>query len=117
MVGLMRRGEIWTVNLNPSRGAEIGKIRPVLVLQANWLTEAGSDSVLIVPLTTQRRQSLEALRVTISARDRLRYDCHTVTEKARALDRSRFGVGPLAFATDQEMADLEQRLKAVMGMM
>jgi mRNA interferase MazF len=44
MVGLMRRGEIWVANLNPTRGAEIGKVRPVLVLQSDWLTAAGSDT-------------------------------------------------------------------------
>ena len=31
----MKRGEIWVANLNPNRGAEVGKIRPVLILQNN----------------------------------------------------------------------------------
>ena len=35
----MRRGEVWTANLNPSRGREIGKIRPVLIIQANELID------------------------------------------------------------------------------
>lgn len=113
----MRRAEIWTANLSPTRGTEIGKIRPVIVLQADWLTEAGSTTVLVVPLTTQQRQSLEALRVTIPARDRLRENCFTVTEKLRALDRSRFGTGPLTVATDEEMVALEQRMQGVMGML
>jgi mRNA interferase MazF len=112
----MRRGEVWTANLNPSRGEEIGKIRPVIVLQADWLTEAGCGTLLVVPLTTQRRESTEALRVQINARDQLRETCYTVTEKLRALDRSRLGTGPLTVATEQEMAKLEQRLKGVMGM-
>ncbi|MDA3934756.1 MAG: type II toxin-antitoxin system PemK/MazF family toxin [Gammaproteobacteria bacterium] len=113
----MRRGEIWTANLNPVRGAEIGKIRPVVILQADWLTESGSDTVLVVPLTTQRRESLDALRVTINSRDQLRKTCQTVVEKTRAVDRSRFGIGPLTVVTDQEMAALEQHLKGVMGML
>lgn len=113
----MRRGEIWTANLNPTRGAEIGKVRPVIVLQADWLTEAGSTTVLVVPLTTQQRESIEPLRVPIPARDNLRKTCYTVTEKVRALDRSRFGKGPLTVATDEEVAALEHRLKGVMGML
>ncbi|MDT8439825.1 MAG: type II toxin-antitoxin system PemK/MazF family toxin [Wenzhouxiangellaceae bacterium] len=117
MVGLMRRGEIWTANLNPTRGAEIGKIRPVLVLQAEWLTEAGSDTVLVVPLTTQHRPSLDALRIAIPARDRLRKTCYTVAEKLRAIDRQRFGTGPLTVASHEEMAELEQSLRAVLGML
>lgn len=112
----MRRGEIWTANLNPTRGAEIGKIRPVIVLQADWLTDAGSPTVLVVPLTTRHWKSQEALRVTISARGRLRRNCHAVTEKIRALDRSRFGTGPLASLTEEELAAVEQQLRAVLGM-
>lgn len=113
----MRRGEIWTANLNPTRGAEVGKIRPVLIVQSDWLTEAGSATVLVVPLTTQCRESAEALRVTIPARDRLREACQTVTEKLRALDRSRFGTGPLTIATDEEIRSLEKRLNGVLGML
>lgn len=30
---MMRRGEIWTANLNPNKGGEIGKVRPVMILQ------------------------------------------------------------------------------------
>jgi len=112
----MRRGEIWVANLNPTRGAEIGKVRPVIVLQSDWLTAAGSDTLLVVPLTTRHWESQEALRVTITARDRLRENCHTVTEKTRALDRTRFGSGPLAVVTDEEMAELEQKLRGVLGM-
>lgn len=113
----MRRGEIWTANLNPTRGAEVGKVRPVLIVQSDWLTESGSETILVVPLTTQCRRSAEALRVTIPARDRLRESCQTVTEKLRAVDRSRFGTGPLTIATDEEMSSLEQRLNGVLGML
>lgn len=113
----MRRGEIWTANLKPTRGAEVGKIRPVLIVQSDWLTEAGSATVLVVPLTTQCRESAEAMRVTIPARDRLLESCQTVTEKLRAVDRSRFGTGPLTIATDEEMRSLEKRLNGVLGML
>ncbi len=33
------RGDIYLDNLNPSRGTEIGKIRPVLVIQSNKLRD------------------------------------------------------------------------------
>jgi mRNA interferase MazF len=31
----MRRGEIWVARLNPNQGAEVGKLRPVVILQAD----------------------------------------------------------------------------------
>jgi mRNA-degrading endonuclease toxin of MazEF toxin-antitoxin module len=36
------RGEIWLANLNPRRGTEPGKTRPVLIVQAQALLDAGN---------------------------------------------------------------------------
>jgi mRNA interferase MazF len=41
VVALIRRGEVWVARLNSSQGAEVGKARPVVVIQADVLTEAG----------------------------------------------------------------------------
>ena len=49
----MRRGEIWVARLNPNQGAEVGKLRPVVILQADPITQAGLATVVVVPLTTQ----------------------------------------------------------------
>ena len=61
----MRRGEIWLGNLNPNRGAEIGKIRPVLIVQWDFLIAQGDPTIIVLPLTTQVRASKEPLHVTI----------------------------------------------------
>lgn len=37
----MHRGEIWVERLNPNQGAEVGKLRPVVILQADPITQAG----------------------------------------------------------------------------
>jgi mRNA interferase MazF len=55
-VALIRRGEVWVARLNPNQGAEVGKVRPVVVIQADLLTDAGIPTVLVVPLTTQMRR-------------------------------------------------------------
>lgn len=111
----MKRGEVWVANLNPQRGREVGKIRPALVLQADWLTGQGAPTVLIAPMTTQRWESLDALRVEVPARDRLRKNCYVLAEKLRALDRDKFGEGPLATLTGTEMEAVERNLLAVLG--
>ncbi len=49
----MRRGEVWTANLNPPRGQEIGKIRPVVVMQADKLGGDLTLLVVVLPLTTK----------------------------------------------------------------
>jgi mRNA interferase MazF len=40
-------------NLNPSRGQQLGKLRPVVVNQADELAANGSTTVIVLPLTTQ----------------------------------------------------------------
>ena len=114
---MMRRGEIWVANLNPNKGSEIGKQRPVVILQEDKLTATGLATLLIAPLTSQFRPAFSLLRIRVSARDRLTQDCFIMIEHIRTLDRSRFGPGPLTTLTDGEMAAMEKSLLAVMGML
>lgn len=112
----MRRGEVWVANLNPNRGAEIGKTRPVLILQADWLTRNQQYTVIVLSLTTRIRQGTEPLRVTLPARDRLLRDSQIVVEQPRTLDRRRIGDGPLTTLTPKEMHAVERSLLAVSGL-
>ena len=115
-MAMIRRGEVWVARLNSNQGAEVGKVRPVVVIQANPLTEAGLATLLVVPLTSQRRLGAEPLRVLITARDRLLRDCYAMVEQPRALDRARLGEGPLTTLTSDELLRLERALLAVMGL-
>lgn len=112
----MRRGEIWLGNLNLNRGAEVGKTRPVLVIQADFLIAQGEPTIIVLPLTTQVRKSKEPLHVTIPARDDLRQDCQIMPEQPRSLDRRRLTKGPLTRLRPTEMEAVEKSLLAVMGM-
>jgi mRNA interferase MazF len=113
----MRRGEIWVGNLNPNRGNEVGKIRPVLILQADFLIEQGEPTLVVLPLTTQVRKSKEPLHVTIPARGRLRETCQVMCEQPRTLDRTRLGEGPLTTLSPDEMRAVEASFKAVTGLL
>lgn len=48
-----RRGEIWRVQFNPTKGDEIQKIRPAIVISAEGLV--GLKLRLVVPLTGWQR--------------------------------------------------------------
>ena len=63
----MLNGEIWLANLNPGRGKEPGKVRPVLIVQGQALLDAKHPSTLVVPLTTQLTEDAEPLRLRIVA--------------------------------------------------
>jgi mRNA interferase MazF len=111
----MRRGEIWLGNLNPNRGAEVGNVRPVLILQADFLIAQGEPTVVVLPLTTQVRPAKEPLHVTIPKRDGLAQTCQVMPEQPRTVDRKRLIEGPLTRLTPDEMAKVERSFKAVTG--
>jgi mRNA interferase MazF len=112
----MQRGEVWVGNLNPNRGAEVGKIRPVLIVQADFLTAADEPTIIVLPLTTQVRLAKEPLHVTIQARDKLLQTCQVVPEQPRTLDRRRLVEGPLTRLRPDEMLAVERSLTAVLGL-
>ncbi|MBL8541280.1 MAG: type II toxin-antitoxin system PemK/MazF family toxin [Betaproteobacteria bacterium] len=112
----MKRGQVWVANLNPPRGREVGKVRPVVVIQSNELLDAGTPLVVVLPLTTRVYPAFKLWRVTLPARDRLKETCQIIVDQPRALDRARFGDGPLTTLTAAELAAVEQSLRAVLGM-
>jgi len=113
----MKRGEIWVANLNPPRGREIGKVRPVLIIQSDDFSAIDPPMVVVLPLTTQIYPDFTLWRVTVSARSRLLKACQVVVDQPRALDRTRLGEGPLATLTAEEMASVEKSLQAILGML
>ncbi|UJP10064.1 type II toxin-antitoxin system PemK/MazF family toxin [Microbacterium sp. KUDC0406] len=49
---MISRGDIVWVDFGVPRGSEPAKVRPAVVLQAEWLLESSIDTVLVVPLNS-----------------------------------------------------------------
>lgn len=49
---MIRRGDVVWVDFGSPRGSEPAKIRPALVMQANWLLDTNIATVMVVPLTS-----------------------------------------------------------------
>jgi len=112
----MQHGQIWVASFKPWRGMEVGKARPCVILQADWLISESTGTVIALPLTSQLWQGGDALRVEIPPRLRLRKTSWVMIDKIQALDSGRFREGPLTSLTESEMALIKQRLAAVLGM-
>ena len=107
------RGEIWVADLNPKRGTERGKTRPVLILQAQALIDADHPSTLIVPLTTRLVDAAEPLRIRFPASGRLHKDSDALVDQVRAIDNRRLTRGPLTILRPREMSRLGKALLEV----
>jgi mRNA interferase MazF len=113
---MLERGEIWLANLNPRRGTEPGKSRPVLVIQAQALLDAGHPSTLVIPLTTSLVDEAEPLRIRVSGRGRLGRDSDLLIDQLRAIDNQRLLEGPLTRLDSDSMRSIEHALLEVLDL-
>jgi mRNA interferase MazF len=93
---MFKRGEIWLADLNPPRGTEPGKTRPVLIVQSQALLDAEHPSTLVVPLTTNLVEDAQPLRIRVPASGRLRRKSDLLIDQLRAIDNRRIVKGPIA---------------------
>ena len=107
---MSERGEIWLADLNPSRGTEPGKTRPVLIVQSQALLDVEHPSTLIVPLTTNLVEDAEPLRIRVPASERLRRDSDLLVDQICAIDNRRMVKGPLARLGRDLMAQVREAI-------
>lgn len=86
----IQHGCLYAANLNPGRGTEPGKIRPVVVLQTDLLNEVGHPSTWILPCTS-RSTGESMLRVSLprGIAGNL-VDCEVMIDQSRTIDNKRF---------------------------
>ncbi|WP_421735934.1 type II toxin-antitoxin system PemK/MazF family toxin [Cellulomonas sp.] len=107
----MSRGEIWLVDLEPARGAEANKVRPVVIVghtvSAARAFAAGHGVVTVVPLTSNTARVL-AFQVLVTARESgLDRDSKAQAEQVRSIDVRRFvrQIGSVAGPTMRALDD------------
>ena len=81
---IFRRGSNWWIDFDPTRGAEIQKIRPALVLGADAVNRA-RRTVMVVPLSTGPTPRPPVIVSVPSAG----HDAVAICDRMRAVDRSR----------------------------
>ena len=111
-----RRGEVWVANLNPRRGTEPGKRRPVLIVQAQALLDASHPSTVVVPLTTNLIDGAQPLRIRLPASGQLRHPSDLLIDQIRAVDNRRLIEGPLAALDDAAMEQVNSAITDVLDL-
>lgn len=108
------RGEIWDVDLNPTKGREQAGRRPALVVSVDPFNQGPADLVVAIPLTRTERKVRWHVPVSPpegGLSDRSFIKC----EDVRTLSKSRLARyrGRLSPAT---MAEVEDRLRILLGL-
>jgi mRNA interferase MazF len=85
----IKQFDIWIADLEPQRGTETGKVRPVLIVQTNLLNNEHPSSV-VCPITTNVQKDSEILRVHIKkGTSNLKVESDIMIDQIRAIDNRR----------------------------
>ncbi len=111
----MKQGEIWLVNLNPTVGAEMQKVRPALVVNADDL--ARLPLKIIVPVTDwkERYQIVPwMLKLTPSTANGLSKESAADCFQIRCVAQERL-IRKTGQITSDEMEMIKSKIVAVVG--
>ena len=104
---LVRHGYIYLADLNPRSGTETGKIRPVVVIQTDYLNEISHPSTWVLPCTTNIVGE-NLLRVSLPKKIAgNNEDCEIMIDQSRSIDNQRFKreIGKIPLAILKEIKD------------
>ena len=104
--------DIWLANLNPTKGTEPGKTRPVVVVQTNLLNEL-HPSTIICPITSNVQPQMELLRVHL--KKQLDQPSDILVDQIRTIDNKRF-IQKLGKLSQEQIRKLKQNLTIVLDL-
>ena len=109
----IKQFDIWLADLNPTKGTEPGKIRPVVIVQTNLLKDIHL-STLICPITTNVKAEIELLRVHLK-KGQLNKLSDILVDQIRAIDNMRF-LKKLGQLTKEQQKILKENIKIVLDL-
>jgi mRNA interferase MazF len=95
-----KRGDIVTINLNPKKGDEIGKIRPAVIISGNEENEI-LDTLIVMPLSTSLVDDMKPYRLRLSKRENLKQDSDVLINHIRAISKKRVGQKIASISEDE----------------
>jgi mRNA interferase MazF len=104
----LSKGDIVTVNLNPKKGDEVGKIRPAVIISGDDENSI-LDTVILMPISTDLIDDMFPYRMRLLKRDNLKQDSDILINQIRTLSKQRIGE-KIAKLTEQEYGLLIQAL-------
>ena len=84
----IKQYDIWLADLNPSRGTEPGKTRPVVIIQTNLLNDTHLSTV-VCPITSNVQTEINLLRIHLK-KGQLDKLSDVLVDQIRTIDNKRF---------------------------
>ncbi len=108
------RGEVWLINLDPTKGHEQSGVRPALVLSVDSFNASAAGLVTVLPITSKPR--VLRTRVEIKPPEGgLAMISYVICEQVRTVSASRLGK-PLGKVSEATMDAIEAIVKMLLGL-
>ena len=108
------RGEVWFVNLDPTKGREQAGRRPALVLSVDQFNHGPAELVVIIPITSKAKGI--PLHVAVAPPEGgLTQSSFIKCEDVRSVSKERL-LSRLGTVTAPTLAAVENRIKLLLGL-
>jgi mRNA interferase MazF len=109
-----RRGDVWLVDLNPTRGHEQAGRRPALVASVDLFNRGPAGLVVVVPITSRERHIPFHVPI-LPPEGGLKMPSWIKCEDVRSVSRERL-VEYLGRVNVASLAEIEDRLRILLGL-
>lgn len=112
---LIKRGEVWTVDLRPGAGYELAKIRPALIV-SNDTVNVISPTAIIIPISSQIPPFIGPDRVFVSKKDlELSKDSVILCGQIRSIDKVRLK-NKIGTLPKTKLHDVEEAIRLILSL-
>jgi mRNA interferase MazF len=108
------RGEIWNVNLDPTRGREQRGTRPALIVSHSTFNRSAAELVVVVPLTTTDRGIPLHVRID-PPEGGLKRSSFAKIEDVRSISKERL-TSRFGSVTAKTLAEVADRLRILLDL-
>lgn len=108
------RGDIWTVDLDPTRGREQAGRRPALIVSVDMFNHGPADLVVVLPITSKAKGIPLHVRVE-PPEGGVKEPSYVKCEDIRSISKQRLAKF-WGRVSHQTMLEIEERLSVLLGM-
>jgi mRNA interferase MazF len=109
----IKQYDIWLANLNPAKGTEPGKTRPVVIMQTDLLNDTHL-STIVCPLTTNIQPDVNILRIHLK-KTQLDQLSDVLIDQIRAIDNKRL-ISRVGKLNQEQIQRLKKNLMIILDL-
>ncbi len=113
---ILSYGGIYLAKLDPSKGKEISKIRPIVLLTAEVILNVSPSIVFICPLSSHSYPEFKQLHVELPPRDNLMVTSYALVEHCRSITVERLMHPRLGQLLEVEISTILSRFTRIIGL-